>query len=91
MADGDGGFFNLGTGAGLTVKEIADAVERAYGKPLSRIIGPRRTGDPAVLIASNARAREVLGWSPVHSSVQEIVETAMRWHRKDDMRRGPTV
>jgi UDP-arabinose 4-epimerase len=84
MAGGEGGFFNLGTGEGLTVKEIADAVERANGKPLTRKIGPRRAGDPALLIASNTRAREVLGWSPVHSSVQEIVETAMRWHRRDD-------
>lgn len=83
MAGGDGGFFNLGTGEGLTVKEIADAVERANGKPLRRKIGARRAGDPAVLIASNIRAREVLGWTPVHSSVDKIVGTAMRWHRKD--------
>lgn len=86
MAGGDGGFYNLGTGDGLTVKEIADAVEGANGKPLRRKIGPRRAGDPAVLIASNTLAREVLGWTPLHSSVGEIVGTAMRWHRKDDQR-----
>ena len=82
MAGGEGGFFNLGTGAGTTVKEIADAVEAASGKALPRTLGPRRAGDPAVLVASSAKARAVLGWEPRRSDIATIVEDAFRWHRK---------
>jgi UDP-arabinose 4-epimerase len=82
MAGGEGGFFNLGTGVGTTVKEIADAVEAQAGKPLRRTIGPRRAGDPAVLVASNDKAKAVLGWSPRRSDIATIVEDAFRWHRK---------
>jgi len=74
--------FNLGTGTGTTVKEVADAVERVSGRPLPRRYGPRRAGDPPVLVASNARAREVLGWTPQQSGIDEIVRTAWAWHTK---------
>ncbi|CAN5331110.1 UDP-glucose 4-epimerase GalE [soil metagenome] len=84
MAGGAGGFFNLGTGVGTTVKEIADAIEHASGKPLVRAVGPRRAGDPAVLVASNAKAREVLGWEPQRSDIATIVADAFRWHAKED-------
>ena len=83
MAGGAPQAFNLGTGEGVTVKEIADAIERASGRPLRRRIGPRREGDPAVLVASNTRAREVLGWTPEHSSIDEIVSSAWAWARRD--------
>ena len=83
MAGGEGGAFNLGTGDGVTVKEIADAIEAVSGRPLARSIGPRRAGDAAVLVASNAKARRVLGWTPTQSSIQEIVSTAWAWAQKD--------
>jgi UDP-arabinose 4-epimerase len=79
--------FNLGTGHGTTVKEIADAIEKVSGRPLPRRIGPRRAGDPPVLVASNARAKAVLGWEPQHSSIDEIVQSAWAWAQKDDARR----
>ena len=87
----DGGaaeFFNLGTGEGTTVKEIADAIEKVSGKPLPRKIGPRRAGDPAVLVASNAKAKAKLGWEPTQSSVDEIVQSAWNWAQKDAKARG---
>ncbi len=83
MKGGAAQFFNLGTGEGTTVKEIADAIEKVSGKPLPRTIGPRREGDPGVLVASNARAREVLGWMPTQSSIDEIVASAWAWAQKD--------
>ena len=83
MAGGASEAFNLGTGDGATVKEIADAIERVSGRPLARRIGPRRPGDPPVLVASNAKAKAMLGWTPVHSSVDEIVSSAWRWARAD--------
>jgi UDP-arabinose 4-epimerase len=84
MDGGESTAFNLGTGEGATVKEIANAVERASNRPLPRVMGPRRAGDPPALIASNDKARRVLGWEPEHSSIEEIVKTAFAWHRKDD-------
>ncbi len=83
---GEAGFFNLGTGEGTTVKEIADAIEAVSGRPLPRSIGPRRAGDPPVLVASNARARAVLGWMPTQSSIDEIVQSAWRWAEQDAAR-----
>jgi UDP-arabinose 4-epimerase len=86
LAGGAAEFFNLGTGNGTTVKEIADAIEKVSGRPLPRRVGPRREGDPAVLIASNARAKAVLGWAPIQSSVDEIVRTAWDWAQADAKR-----
>ncbi len=77
---GEGGAFNLGTGSGTTVKEIADAVEAVSGRPLRRVVGPRRAGDPPVLVASSAKARAVLGWTPVRSDIATIVRDAWAWH-----------
>ena len=88
MNGGESGAFNLGTGEGATVKEIADAIEAVSGRPLARTIGPRRAGDPPALIASNEKAKRVLGWEPKHSSIGEIVQSAFRWHQKDDAARG---
>jgi UDP-arabinose 4-epimerase len=78
--------FNLGTGQGTTVKEIADAIEKVSGRPLPRRIGPRRAGDPAVLVASNARAKAILGWEPRQSSIDEIVQSAWAWAKTDEAR-----
>jgi UDP-glucose 4-epimerase len=80
MRDGKAGFFNLGTGVGTTVGEIADAVERMAARPLTRKVGPRRPGDPPTLVASAQKAAEVLGWRPTRSDIDTIVSTAWRWH-----------
>ncbi len=86
MGGGESGAFNLGTGSGATVKEVAAALEAVSGRPLRRRIGPRRAGDPPALIALSQKARDVLGWEPKHSSITEIVESAFKWHQKDDRR-----
>ncbi|HYE46153.1 MAG TPA: UDP-glucose 4-epimerase GalE [Caulobacter sp.] len=72
--------FNLGTGRGLSVKEILDKVEQLSGRPIRREVGPRRPGDPGALVASPAKAAEVLGWSPVNSGIDDILRSAWRWH-----------
>ncbi len=56
---------NLGSGSGFTVREVLGAVREVTGHPIPAADHPRRPGDPPTLIASNARAREVLGWTPV--------------------------
>ena len=70
---------NLGLGQGHSVREVIAAVGRAVGTPVPHVVGRRREGDPAVLIADPARARRVLGWRPEFKRLDDIVETAARW------------
>lgn len=78
----DSDFFNLGTGSGLSVLEVLDQVMRTTGRqfPVSRL--PRRAGDPAALVADPSRANRILGWTARHSGIEEIVETAWNWHKR---------
>ena len=73
--------FNLGNGAGFSVREVIDAVARISGRDVPFDDAPRRAGDPPVLVASSARAREVLGWAPAYVDLDAIVRTAWDWHR----------
>ncbi len=68
--------YNLGNGTGFSVLEVIAAVERVTGRMLEVTVGPRRPGDPAVLVASSARARLELGWSPRRASLERIVGDA---------------
>lgn len=80
----DGGssdIFNLGTGDGFSVLEIINSTEKATGLKVNYEISPRRAGDPAKLIASNEKAKEILGWVPKHSSIEEIISDAWKWHK----------
>jgi UDP-arabinose 4-epimerase len=78
---------NLGTSNGITVAEVASAIEAISGRRLPRTIGPRRAGDPARLVASNSKALDLLNWAPTQSGIDEIVRTAWNWHAEVD--RGP--
>jgi UDP-glucose 4-epimerase len=71
--------FNLGTGRGNSVKEIIATVERISGKKVEHKISERREGDPAVLVADNRKAAEVLGWTPSYS-LNDIIKSAWNWH-----------
>ncbi|MET7769849.1 UDP-glucose 4-epimerase GalE [Nocardia sp. NPDC005366] len=68
--------YNLGSGTGFSVREVISACERVTGLPITAQDAPRRPGDPAVLIASSARAVAELGWKPVHNDLDEIVADA---------------
>jgi hypothetical protein len=59
---------------------VLAAVERVTGRRVPHTVGPRRAGDPAVLVASNEALRKATGWMPVHSDLDTVVETAARWH-----------
>ena len=80
---GKSDYFNLGTGNGTTVKEIADAVDKRAGKAMNRQVGDRRPGDPPALIADPSKAKKVLGWEAVNSDIDYIVDTAWNWHQKE--------
>ncbi len=80
----DGGrsdMFNLGNGAGFSVKEMVDAAREVTGHPIPEAICPRRAGDPARLVASSKKAQDVLGWRPMHADVREIIASAWAWHQ----------
>ncbi len=80
-AGGTSRAFNLGTGQGHSVQEVVDCVHRVTGMaPAVRREG-RRAGDPAVLVADASQARDILGWTPVHSSLPSLIETAYRFMR----------
>ena len=81
MTSGDFLALNVGTGSGHSVFEVIDAVDRACGHPTPREIIGRREGDPASLVADPSLIREKLGWTPIESDLDHIVETAVRWHR----------
>jgi len=75
--------FNLGTGRGYSVMELADAVSRVAGKEVPRIIADRRPGDPPSLVASADKAERVLGWRPGRSDLDTILQTAWDWFQKE--------
>lgn len=79
---GENNIFNLGNGTGFTVKEVIDAARQVTGHPIPAEIAPRRAGDPAQLIASSQKAKNVLGWKPKHDDLKHIIETAWNWHKK---------
>ncbi len=76
---------NLGTGQGHSVREILQAAQSVTGKPIRIEQGPRRKGDPAVLVASPDAFRSKLGWEPSCSEINEIIESAYRWHSSFNM------
>ena len=71
--------FNVGTGAGHSIREVINAVRRITGNKISEKVLPRRPGDPAVLIASGEKMLRELGWQPRHSSLAEIITSAWTW------------
>ena len=72
---------NLGTGTGHSVRQVVDAARRITGSALPTVEQPRRPGDPPALVAAAGRAASVLGWRPIHSTIDEILESAWRWHQ----------
>jgi UDP-glucose 4-epimerase len=73
---------NCGYGKGLSVLEVLDAVDRANGKPVKRVIESRRAGDPPSLIAGNERLLRVLDWKPAFGDIDRIVSDALAWEKK---------
>jgi UDP-glucose 4-epimerase len=71
--------YNIGSGNGASVRDVIAAVERVGGRPVPHGIGPRREGDPAVLVAASDRLRAETGWVPQLGSLDDIVRTAWAW------------
>ncbi len=87
LLDGKGSaVYNLGNGSGFSVLEVIESARRITGKAIRAVDGPRRSGDPARLVASSHRAGDELGWIPVFTDLDGIVETAWRWERSGKRR-----
>jgi UDP-glucose 4-epimerase len=73
--------YNLGTGRGYSVREVIRAAEEVTGKKVGVKEGPRRAGDPPVLVAASEKVQRELGWRPKYTDLRSVVETAWQWHR----------
>ena len=79
---------NLGTGQGHSVRQVIEAAGRILGKKIPVRVSARRPGDPPVLVADPALARDLLGWVPQYPALDEIVASAARWARSGLMEAG---
>lgn len=73
--------FNLGNGRGFSVLEVIQSATLVTGKEIAYSVVDRRPGDPPVLVASSAKARQQLKWNPRYSELEQIIETAWKWHQ----------
>ncbi|RBW71325.1 UDP-glucose 4-epimerase GalE [Bacillus taeanensis] len=76
----ESGVYNLGNEKGFSVKEVIETCRTVTQKEIKAVIGPRRAGDPAVLIASSEKAKNELGWNPQYPDLETIVTHAWNWH-----------
>ncbi|KYH32795.1 UDP-glucose 4-epimerase [Moorella mulderi DSM 14980] len=74
--------YNLGSGRGYSVLEVIKAAEKVTGQKVPYRFGPRRPGDPAVLVADAGKVRERLGWVPAYDDLERIIYSAWQWERK---------
>ena len=79
---GESDIFNLGNGVGFTVKEVIECARKVTGHPIPAISAPRRAGDPAQLVASSEKAKNILGWNPQYDDLETIIASAWNFHRK---------
>jgi UDP-glucose 4-epimerase len=88
-----GGFevANLGSGGGFSVRQVVDAAESVVGRPVPHLLGPRREGDPPVLVAANGRGRELLGWEARRGTLREMIDSAWTWRRAHPEGYGPSA
>lgn len=80
-AGGGSGVYNLGNGKGYSVRQVIETARDITGHAIPARIGPRRAGDPAVLVASSELARRDLGWTPKYERLEDIIASAWKWHR----------
>lgn len=78
---GESDIFNLGNGVGYSVREVIETARKVTGHPIPATETSRRAGDPARLVASSEKAKKILGWKPVHDSLEEIIVSAWNWHK----------
>ena len=78
--------YNLGNGNGFSVREVVDAARTVTDRPIEAVEGPRRAGDPAVLVASSDRIRTELGWTPEKPAIEDMIGDAWEWMQANRQR-----
>jgi len=73
---------NLGGGTGFSVREVINSAKRVTKKEFKVVEAERRPGDPPILIADSSKAKNILGWKPQYTNIDDIIKTAWKWHRK---------
>jgi UDP-glucose 4-epimerase len=81
--DNPSDIFNLGNGNGYSVKEVIDVARKVSNHPIPAEVKERRAGDPAVLIASSEKAKNILGWKPQFDTLEKIILGAWNWHKNN--------
>jgi len=71
--------YHLGSGTGFSVKQVVETAREVTGRAIPFTIGPRRAGDPPILVADSEKIRRELGWNPQHNSLREIIASAWKW------------
>ena len=79
---GQSNVFNLGNGNGFSVREVMTTAKKITGCDIPCLESERRPGDPAILIGSSEKIKNNLGWRAAYNSLEEIIGTAWRWHKK---------
>lgn len=79
IKDGQSGAYNLGNGNGFSVKEVINSAQSITEQEIKVKIAPRRTGDPARLVADSTLAKKELGWNPSHSDLHQIISDSWQW------------
>lgn len=82
---GESQVFNLGNGSGFSVQEVIETARRVTGHEIPAQVGPRRAGDPPVLVASSEAIISKLGWKPKYAELEDIIGTAWKWHQRHAM------
>ena len=73
--------YNLGNGKGFSVRQVIETAREVTGHPIPAVVGPRRPGDPATLVAGSERIHRELGWTLRYPELRDIVRSAWEWHR----------
>jgi UDP-glucose 4-epimerase len=81
LRERDSLIYNLGSGAGYSVREVIETARRVTGHPIPAVELPRRAGDSARLVASSEKIKRELGWKPEHDNIEEIISSAWNWHK----------
>ncbi len=82
LASRDRLIYNLGNGHGFSIRELIEVARRVTGHPIPAVETARRSGDPAILVASSARIQRELGWRPHYTSLESIIGSAWEWHQR---------
>jgi len=85
MAKGESKFYNLGSGKGYSNKQVMETVKKVTGVDFKVVYGPRRPGDPDILLASSDKIKSELGWQPAYDNLEEIITTAWEWQKKREI------